>query len=211
VTLKPYETVTFNISKSGLGLPDDCVQFTVRVFNATTDAPVSGLRRYFMPQEYAEHERGLQYYNGFGVPECVRVIGSLSQTTEFDRQTTDYTDAANVSQTEQINSSFRQVLTYRTGYISRVLLDALSDAISRNQVFEVNTEGYIPLLITNKKAGTFDSDSLRFTLDIEATPAVDYQNYGSIAFNTSANSDNQNTSVMSVPEQTWRRAWMVKW
>ena len=211
IEVQPNETALFPLKSTLLNLPANTIKFCVAVYDMVASANISPLRVYYISQDYFEFEKYLQYINAFGCPESVRVQGTLSSSVDIERATTQLTDVAYITNLKQYRSQFKMPMSYRVGYPSRWVLEAMLDGIISNSFYEVDEKGFIPLSITDKKTPAIDSEGVLFAMTINAEPTYNAENYGTAAFNTPVDADLDNDNWMSMSEKVWRRIWLRPW
>jgi hypothetical protein len=54
---------------------------------------------------------------------------------------------SDISQRYQYDYSIEQYFTYRTGFLSLAEMEALQELMAYNEIYEVDSNGYIPLLL----------------------------------------------------------------
>ena len=163
----------------GLDAEPTAYKYRVRVTNGA--AAWSQWRTYYIDREYYESERYVQYLNGFGVPECQRCTGDWSKKLKVDRQVAQKPLAAGynerASDRYQYARTWDNELTYRTGFLNAGEAETLQEMLLAGEVYDVSSEGYIPLLITSND---FAVNSTRATLrsyEVQALPRMDSRNY----------------------------------
>jgi hypothetical protein len=187
----PGETVLFPVGYSEVGQDDDLiVSYKVRVIDRGEDYEggvptyLSKSRTYNLDRYYRESERTLMYRNGFGCPETLRCLGYATTDLSTDREDATHIlepgYAATTRERFQSEVSWRNIFTYRTGYLPKLELDSLQEMVIYNQVYEVLPEVYVPLFITNKDMAITETRQLLHALTIVAEPALQQRNYSNI-------------------------------
>jgi hypothetical protein len=210
ISVQPFETVLIPLRADLIELPADLLKYQVRVLDNTGGLPLSEWRSYNVSYEFEEHRRYLQYINAFGVPESVNCTGTLNSSLEIERELSTATEGT-MQVTRQNRAKMRLPMAYNVGYMSRWEIEAMYDGMIENTFFEVDTEGYIKLNVLTKKLPNFGSETVEHTLTIDAEPAYDVENFGTMAYNLMNNSDANAPSWMTMTEKLWRKIHLKKW
>ncbi len=181
IAVRAGEVALLPVNPTLLGLDAEPTAYKYRVRVTNGAAPWSQWRTYYIDREYHESERYVQYLNGFGVPECHRCTGDLSKKLKVDRQVAQYPLAPayneQASDRRQYARTWDNELTYRTGFLSAGEAETLQEMLLAGEVYDVSSEGYIPLLLTSN---AFDVTETRQTLrayQVQAMPRLDSRNY----------------------------------
>jgi hypothetical protein len=210
ISVQPFETVLIPLRADLIELPANDLKYQVRVLDNTGGLPLSEWRAYNVTYEYEEHRRYLQYINNFGAPESVMCVGTLNSSLEIERELSTTTEGT-LQVTKQHRAKMRLPMAYNVGYMSRWEIEAMYDGVIENTFFEVDTEGYIKLNVLTKKLPNFGSETVEHTLTIDAEPAYDMENFGTMAYNLMNNSDANTPNWMTMTEKLWRKVHLKKW
>lgn len=160
----------------------DIKRYTVHLFQfsdtpSPSDEILSSVKTFVVDDSYQEHERHLLYLNAFCLPEVIRCLGELSSDLVVTREESakilppDYSITA--EEIIQHNEDFQISYTYRTGYLTREEKEALQEMLIYNDLFEILTDGYLALYVTDNKFNIADRDRQnRFSLQFDAKPRL---------------------------------------
>lgn len=177
------ESIAFPISPAILGLDAEAnaYKFSVRVVEYIANSARSQWRTYYIDRDYYESERYLMYLNSFGLPECCRCTGNWGKKLRVDRATAQrpLTPGFNALASDrfQYGRLWDHELTYRTGYITRAEADALQELLLAGEVYDVSTDGYIPLQITSNDFTVTGTRQELHSYQFTAQPRMDMKNY----------------------------------
>lgn len=175
------ETAVFPVWPAlfGLDAEADAYKYTVQVVQSLDD--LSQARTYYIDRDYYESERYLSYLNSFGCPETWRCTGDWTKKIKIDRQTAmkplapGYNSFA--SDRFQFGRLWENELVYRTGFLSAAEAEVLQEMLLAGEVYDVSSEGYIPLQMTTSDFNVVDTrESLR-AYEFRAQPRLDMKNY----------------------------------
>ena len=165
-----------------LDLGATVVKYTVRVVDEESDWEggnpefLSPSRTFYIDRDYYDEQRFLMYLNGFSIPHTLRCIGEHSKELEVARQQAertlmpDYDEQA--EELFQFDYYLRHVFTFRTGFLSRAEVEALQEMLAYNDLYEVDSAGYIPLMITADQFRITETRQGLHSLEIPATPRL---------------------------------------
>jgi hypothetical protein len=182
IAIQPGETALIPAGPEQIDLADTVVKYTVRIVDETSDweegNPVylSPARTFYIDRDHYDEQRFLMYLNGFGVPCTLRCIGEHSKELEIERQIAertlmpDYDDQA--EELFQFDYFLQQVFTFRTGFLTRAEIEALQEMLAYNHLYEVDSEGYIPLLITADQFRITETRQSLHSLEIPCRPRL---------------------------------------
>lgn len=141
----------------------------IRVIDADTTEPLSTWRQYYIDKYSHEEEKYLTFLNKYGVWESIRFTGSTGTASDVKRRdTSSYNGAFIITKTTDI--TLQRVWSFRTGFISKGESFAIEQLVSSYYIFEVNTEGYIQLRLTDTRYIPDDGQKEKFSWEIKATP-----------------------------------------
>lgn len=210
VSIPSNQVVILPVGPSQLSLDAAVRQYSVQVFSQGGGSALSQERTYRIDPLSHKYSRYIQYVNTFGCPETLRCLGLQSLDLEVERQNTVQTNFSNNS----INSSITQTgynsqyyFTYRTGPLSRYEVDALQELLIHNNLYEVYTEGYIPLLIVDDSYEIFQEGSFLYSLQFRARPTTVSKVYSNI--NIALDSDQE--AWRTAFADYWRNAYGISW
>jgi hypothetical protein len=213
-----YETAIIPIMPSLLGLDaiDDAYKFTVQVGWDDGGIPgfafiaLSQVRTYFLDRDYQRSERYVQYLNSFGCPECWRCTGQYDKKLKVDRSLAErpllpgYNELA--TDRFQFSRGFDHALTYRTGYISRGEAEVLQELLIAGDLYDVATDGYVPLQITSNDFAVTDTNQDLHAYVFACTPRLDSKNYSKKKVTIAGNG-----AWQEVDGSNWVDAFLVPW
>lgn len=192
----------------GLDAEPDAYKYRVRVTNGITAE--SQWRTYYIDREYYESERYVQYLNSFGVPECWRCTGYWTNKLKVGRQTATrpllpgYNSFA--SDHFQYGRIWDNELVYRTGFLTRGEAEVLQEMLLAGEIYDVSSEGYIPLQITTDSFTVVETrDDLR-SYQFSAKPRLDMKNYSKKNLNNLLSG-----AWEEVDGSAWFDAFLVAW
>jgi len=184
ITVDPYRTILIPVgfNQLELGLTASTVlKYNVQIFDADTDQPVSQVRTYNVDHLQYPDERHVMYLNGFHVPCTLRLKGKQEKATTVERQKSTRILNPDFKITDgerfQYDQSFEQDLIYRSGYLSKNEVEALHELIIYNKVFELFSDGYRRIDITDKKYQITKSLQFLHTLTFKARNSINWRSY----------------------------------
>ena len=188
----------------------DAYKYRVRVLDADTEAELSQWRTYYIDRDYYESERYVMYLNGFGTPECWRCTGEWGKKLSVQRSVAETPLLPGYNELAVDRFQFARLydneLTYRTGYITRAEAEVLQEMLIAGEVYDVSSEGYIPLRITANSFAVTDTNQDLHAYQFTAQPRLDMRNF----------SKKKLSSLLSgawqeVGGEAWFDAFMVSW
>jgi hypothetical protein len=182
ITVQPYETATFPIGPTALGIAGSTTAYAVTVMQSTTE--VSNPRTYMVDTLYYEDMRFIQYLNGFGVPETLRTAGRLAWTLDIERSTSRRAKRMPLPATQreilQWEQEGSQKNLFRSGYLRRNEMDALQELFLYNQAFQLLADGSLqPIFIEIKTLRITETGQNLHAVEFSATPSLTMGNYDS--------------------------------
>lgn len=192
VYISPKEVLTIPVGPVPMSLAVGTVKYTIRLIDADSNwegnSPtyISQLRTYYLDRQYHEQPRFLVYLNSFSCPETLACTGIFEKDIELDRTTGDFILAPNYTATtaerRQTNITWNNIFTYRTGFLSAAELDQLQELLIYNSfVYEVTSQGYVPLYITGDSFNIYQQRRNLNALEIVAEPALQPRNFSGTA------------------------------
>ena len=169
VTVQPEEVYLLPCGYDQLELEDqglDIKKYTVRVALSEDPIPVTATyysqsRSFYVDTTYYHDSRYIVYLNGFSVPETLRCLGIKDTFLEVQRQEAEQILPINyqelAAEYTQYDVSFFNPYIYRSGYLSQGEVDALQELLIYNYSYEVRTDGFLPLRITDTRYSIFTS------------------------------------------------------
>lgn len=220
IAAKIYETVLFPVGLAQMDTSSvgfDIWKYDVQVLDfdeydaGNPDVFYSQVRTYYVDHAEYREKRYLMYLNGFGVPQTVRCIGDYSDDLEVSREesrkilTPDY--AGKETLTIQYTETFEKFFTYRTGYMRRLEIDALQEALIYNNLYEVYEEGFIPLYLVEDRFRIHSTRDFLHSLEIRCKPAIELGNYSNVLIPVAAEQDGWTLN----PTDYWRTVFGQPW
>jgi len=185
-------------------------EYTVQVKLQSDDSAASQVRTYRIDPLSHRHKRYLQYVNTFGCPETLRCLGLQELQLSVDRQTSERTtfDSNSIqSNIQQQGYTFDQFFTYRTGPLTRYEVDALQELLIYNNLYEVYTEGYIPLTIVDDSYSIYQEGNFLYSLQFQARPTTKSDVYSNINIAMATAQEAWRTAA----DDFWRNAFGITW
>lgn len=188
VTVNPMEVIELPVGFTQLSLGSSVVKYQIQVIDQAdypgTITTLSQSRTFYVDRLPYKEKRYIMYINSFCVPETVRCLGDFKDELNISRQIMfrplppDYSEAA--AQVWQYDQDYINRFTYRTGYLSRIEIDTLQELLIYNDAYEVFSEGYIRLHITNNRHDIYDTSEFLLAHTIQAEPRLKRKNYSNI-------------------------------
>jgi len=218
-----YETVLFPVAPDILtaagvtAFDGDTYKFDVRVVDAESDYaggdPVylGPKRTYYIDRTYYESKRYVQYLNSFGCPEVWRCTGELDKKLKVDRSTAvrglqpGYNSFA--TDQHQYARAFNQELVYRTGYLRRGEAEVLQEMLLCGELYDVSTDGYIPLQILTESFAVTSTYENRHAYQFNVRPRLDMRNYSKKKLIAAADAN----AWQEVGPQAWFDTFLISW
>lgn len=181
LTVLETEVALFPVSPTLMGLNTEPTAYKYRVRVTNGIAEMSQWRYYYIDRDYYESKRYLQYLNGFGTPECVRCTGDWGKKLKVDRQVGStvlqpgYNSFA--SERTQYARTWENELVYRTGFLTQGEADALQEMLLAGEVYDVSTDGYIPLLLVSESFSVSETRQTLRSYQFSALSRIDSVNY----------------------------------
>jgi hypothetical protein len=185
--VKQGELALLPCGHNQIGLDNTILKYTARVVDAASDweggNPTYLSQAIIFYVDYTEYEEYhlIAYMNSFGLPETLRVTGSLKTELEITRTlATSYTAggyAQSARDIRQYTQDFQNVYTYRTGYISKQEVDALQELLIYNECYLLTEKGYFSLLIEDKKFNIHESFQFLHAIEFNAIRSLRAKNY----------------------------------
>jgi hypothetical protein len=182
IAIQPGETALVPAGPAQLDLGATVVKYTVRIVDENSDWEgddpeyLSPARTFYIDRDRYDEQRFLMYLNGFGVPCTLRCTGQHSRELEVERQIGERTLMPDYdTQAEelfQFDYFLQQVFTFRTGFLTRAEIEALQEMLAYNHLYEVDADGYIPLLITADQFRITETRQNLHTLEIPCRPRL---------------------------------------
>lgn len=181
LSVRSQEIALLPVSPVLMGLDSEAnaYKYRVRVTNGLVD--LSQWRTYYIDREYYESERYLQYLNSFGVPECWRCTGDWTKKIKINRLTATkpllpgYNSFA--TDRYQYGRLWDNELVYRTGFLTRGEAEVLQEMLLAGEIYDVSSEGYIPLQMTTESFQVVDTREDLRAYQFSAQPRLDMKNY----------------------------------
>lgn len=221
VIVAPGEVLLIPVGYAQLELDDaDEVQrYSVRVVDAASDYEgedsnptyLSQERTYYLDDRYYLEKRYLMYLNGFCLPETLRCVGNRTHEIDVEREKSsrilqeNYTAAS--PQIFQWRDSHQNRFTYRSGFLRPAEVDALTELLVYNQLWEVYEEGYIPLDVQDDRFRIRESRDTLFAITFRAIPKLKPRNYSNILIPMEVGQD----AWLTDPEQYWQTIYGLPW
>lgn len=190
VDVAPGEVLLIPVGYSQLAINNTSVQkYQVRVVDAEGDyenTPVymSQPRTFYVDHSYYRNKRYIMYLNGFCCPETLRCVGHQETDLEVDRLESQrilepfFTSSS--PQEIQFDQDWVNTFTFRSGYLSRIEVDALQELLVYNKAWEVFEDGYIPLHLTDKRFRIYNSREYLYSVEFKARPRLRQRNYSNV-------------------------------
>jgi hypothetical protein len=188
VVIGPEEVALIPVGFAALALTGtDILKYSVRVLDAESDfeggSPVylSQSRSFYVDYLHHESQRYLVYLNSFSCPETLRCTGIFEKDLAVDSEEairtlqTDYD--RHTAELFSFDYDWSNPLTYRSGYLSRAEVDALQELLIYRQVWELDTDGWTPLLLRGKNFPITQTLQYLHAVAFQAVRALTPKNY----------------------------------
>lgn len=197
----------------------DVLKYTVRIVDESSDYEggsavyLSPERTFYVDHDYYEEQRFLMYLNSFACPVTVRCIGEHTKEMEVNRQVSeqvlepDY--VSSISQRYQYDYALEQYFTYRTGFLSRAEMEALQELLAYNEIYEVDSNGYIPLILEDDSFQITETRQQLHSLTLPMRPRLQPVSYsGDVTFSPPSGSG-WRTTGSSFWQTTFGSTWQI--
>lgn len=182
LSIAPNEVVLIPCGPAQLGIADSTLKYVLRVVDqANTSLLLSQKKSFYVDRLHYRSTRYLMYHNSFCLPETLRCVGVFEQELEVDRKERRLTlvggYTSSTPEVQQYDQSFSQIFTYRSGYLSKAEVEALQELLILGKVYEVQTEGYLPLRLFDKKYRILNTGEILSSIQFKASRAQQLLNY----------------------------------
>lgn len=220
IDIEPQQTALMPVGYDQLSINNtDVLKYTVRLVDESSDyeggSPtyLSPERTFYVDHDYYEEQRFLMYLNSFFCPVTVRCIGEHSKELEVTRQLSEQVLQPNyvssISQRYQYDYAIEQYFTYRTGFISRAEMEALQELLAYNEIYEVDSNGYIPLVLEDDSFQITETRQQLHSLTLPMRPRLQPVSYsGSVDIAVGANGA-WRTTGSSFWQTTFGSTWKI--
>ena len=130
-----------------------------------------------MDHKYYENERHLIYLNAYNMPEGMRCTGRFERDIDTERQRSTQMDnvngvGSNKRELIQVGNDWRNIYTFRTGYLNKQEREMLDEMFVVNMVWEWRNNKYYSLDFVEDSKKFVDSGALLDSLEFKMTDAV---------------------------------------
>lgn len=162
-------------------------KYTVRVVDAASDwegaspSYLSQPRSFYVDRSHYEEEKYLVYLNSFSCPEVLRCTGVFSRDLNVESEQVQrilpYNYERYFSELYQYDQTWRNQLTYRSGYVSKGEALALQELLIYRKAWEIQSDGYAGLLIQGKNFKITETLRYLHFIEFTAVRALEPKNY----------------------------------
>lgn len=188
VTVPPGGVALIPVGFAELGFTGtDILKYSVRVLDGESDfeggSPeyLSQSRSFYVDYLHHESERYIVYLNSFSCPETLRCTGihdkDLSVESEEAQRTLPIGYDRHAAELFAYDFDWSNPLTYRSGYLSKAELDALQELLIYRRAWELDTDGWTPLLLRGKSFPITQTLQYLHSLAFQAVRALVPKNY----------------------------------
>ena len=165
-----------------LEIADTTLKYVIRVVNQLNNTELlSQKRSYYLDRPSYRSLRFIQYLNSFCLPETLRCVGVFEKELEVDRKERQLVLAEGYSsyapELRQYDQDFENRFTYRSGYLSKVEVEALQELLIYNKVYEVSEAGAIPLHLIDQKFRVLNTGEILSSIQFKAMRSQRLLNY----------------------------------
>ena len=162
-------------------------RYKVRVIDADdwaihTTTAYSPWRSFYYDNDYYLSKRYLFYLNGFNAIETLRCVGDDTQKLDIKRHTRDYISvplSPTSRNTDQYNQDWQRPSVYRSGYLSKTEVDALSELLIYAQFWEVSQGQEKKLRMLSSRFTLHETRQFLNAISFEAVRVLSERNYSS--------------------------------
>ena len=165
-----------------LEIADTTLKYVIRVVNQLNNTELlSQKRSYYLDRSSYRSLRFIQYLNSFCLPETLRCVGVFEKELEVNRKERQLVLAEGYSsytlELRQYDQDFENRFTYRSGYLSKVEVEALQELLIYNKVYEVSEAGAIPLHLIDQKFRVLNTGEILSSIQFKAMRSQRLLNY----------------------------------
>jgi len=167
VKVDSLQTIVFPVGYQQLGLATqsiDVKKYCVQVIDSTDDSILSPIRCYTVDCTPRDCLKYILYFNGFCMPETMRLTGQIKKDLTVDRFFSETIQAGQ----RQWCYDWDNVWTFRSGYLPQKEVDALQELVIYNNGHTIEEDGYCAILIDTKKFSITQCLQFLHTLEFTA-------------------------------------------
>lgn len=155
ITAESGATVTIPVGVISLAIADATLRYSVQVVKQnSTSETLSQARVYTVGCEARHCLRYMAYLNGFLLPEILRLTGETKKELNVDRVLSERISNCSKIGTHSLMQSdfdFQNEYRWRTGFLSKAQVEALQEMLIYNDLYELQADGYVAVLLTGSK------------------------------------------------------------
>lgn len=176
------EVVLIPVGPLQLGIGSTIKKYIVRVVDQSdTSTLLSQKKSYYLDRSKYHDSRYIMYLNSFSVPDTLRCTAVFNNQLDIDRKErrgiTPALYAESARDIKQYSKSFKNQFTYRSGYLGNSEVDALQELLIENKLYELYSDGYIPLHIVDKRYQIIDTSDFLNSIQFRAIRGLEKMNY----------------------------------
>ena len=163
----PSQVALLPVGPLQLAIETDVKKYSVRVIDyddyaaSSTVTYLSEARSYYVDRLSYQEIRYVMYENGFGLPETLRTIGEFNDQLNIERSERSHVLAPDYDalspQVSQYKAAYLNQYTFRSGYLGRLEVAALQELLIYNRAFEIQSDSYVPLHLTDNRYQIFNT------------------------------------------------------
>ena len=188
LSVESLQTAIIPVGFSQLGLSDSSIKkYTIQVVTRIPPDTVvvredlSQIRTFYLDCNFRSCIEYIIYFDGFGLPQSLRLTGLTKKQLSVNRKISGsilQSSYGNLDKEEfQFDFDWSNIITFRTGYLSKTEVDALQQILIYNQAYQLKDDQYFPLLITDKKYDITEHFQFLHSLQFRAIRALKPKNY----------------------------------
>jgi hypothetical protein len=188
-SVKPGETLLMPVNPAAMGIDAEATayKYTIQLKLAAAYGPsaigtaVSEIRTYYIDRLHYRTQRTLQYLSGLGCPETIVCKGAATKNLKLERQTSarvlqpGYSQFATDERQHAGSGQFEFI--YRTGFVTASLANVLFDLLVGTDLWDVKSDGYLPLMFLDQNYEVSDSDKTLRSFTLKARPRLAMRNF----------------------------------
>jgi hypothetical protein len=153
------------------------------------------------------------YLNSFCCPETLRCIGDFKTQLQVPRSESERIltpdNSSTTAERFQYDQAFDNYFTYNSGFLSAFEVDALQELLIYNQLYEVYTDGYIQLKLTENKFDITESRQFLHATSFQAIPATRQGQYSNIVIPMTDDQEGWATQYGDYWRTTFGKVWAI--
>ena len=192
VSVDNGRTLVLPVGPKELGITNaDAVKYRVTMIDTNDgDNSVAPAITYYIDRKPTHCERSILWFNSFNLPETLRLTGRTTISLNISRQNFHRTLPNDFNPLDgeilQHNADWSAGYIYRSGYLRKSDIDALQDMLIRNILFEITSDGYYRMHLTDKKYNITECLQFLHQLQFSGIRSIRPINFSRVAISSSS-------------------------